>query len=386
MLPKQLTARFRRITTSGAYYPEIDGIRFLCIVMVMLCHVEIYVETYVTPVDASLPSPFLYLFQNGGLSGVFAFFTLSGYILSLPFLKAKFDNRNAPSLKKYFLRRLTRLEPPYIISLLLSFVMLVWVLGKFSFNELLPHFFASLFYVHHIFFPQVNPLTLPVAWSLEVEMMFYISLPFVLYALYKLPAVYRRLIMFAIILVIPFLSAGIFSNVRFLTPNIPYFLSGILIAEHVVQKENPLSFIPRLIKLPLLLALLFLYFMNNYPGFGLSYQKFNAVLLYAIFMLIVIDKTAYRFFANKYIATIGGMSYSLYLTHYAVISCMGRYVRHSFFGGNFIVNLLFYTVIFLVPVLLVGAIFYLLIEQPAMKKTWWKRSGNKVIAAAQPQD
>lgn len=384
MLSKQLIGRFRRITTNGAYYPEVDGIRFLCIVMVMLCHVTMYVQTYVAPGDVLLLSPPLYILVNGG-QGVYPFFALSGYILSLPFLKAKFNSQEPPSLKKYFLRRLTRLEPPYFVSLLLSFAVLVWVLHKFTFAELLPHLTASIFYVHHIFYPYTNPLVLPVAWTLEIEMMFYILLPFLLYLLYKLPRLPRRLIMFAIIAIVPFFNSGILSNHRFLPLNIPYFMAGIMVAEHVVLKENPLVHIPRQIKSLLLVLLLVLFFFTGYPRLGFNIAPFNPISLYVIFVLIIIGKTGFSFFANKYISTIGGMCYSLYLTHYAVISFVGRFIHHPFFGGIFLLNLLVYTFIFLVPALITGALFYLLIEQPTMKKRWWKKAGTEAVITSSPQ-
>ncbi|MDH7464600.1 acyltransferase [Chitinophagaceae bacterium 26-R-25] len=384
MLSNQQLNRFKRITSSGAYYPEIDGIRFLSIVMVMLCHVTMYVQTFITPRDVSTFSPLLNVLVNGAL-GVFPFFALSGYILSLPFLKAKFTKQSPPSLKKYFLRRLTRLEPPYIISLILSFVVLVWVLNKFTFRDLLPHFAASVFYVHHIFYPHTNPVVLPVAWTLEVEMMFYISLPFVLYLLYKLPTLYRRLIMFSVIIIVPFLGAGILSNYRFLPINIPYFMAGIMVAEHVVLNEKPLAFIPTKIKPFLLVGLLFLFFLFGYRAHGFNSAQSNPIKLYVILALIIIDKTGYRFFANKYIATIGGMCYSLYLTHYAVISVVGRFIHYPFFGGHFTLNLLVYSVIFLVPASVAGAVFYLLIEKPAMRKPWSKRAGNKAVIPSDVQ-
>jgi peptidoglycan/LPS O-acetylase OafA/YrhL len=343
-----------------------------------------YVQTYILPADVTKLSPLLYAVLNGGL-GVFPFFALSGYILSLPFLKAKFGKQNPPSLKKYFLRRLTRLEPPYIISLILSFAVLVWVLHKFTFQDLLPNFLASLFYVHHLFFPYANPVVLPVAWTLEVEMMFYILLPFLLFLLYKIPTLPRRLIIFSVIIFVPFLPLGIFSGNRFLLANIPYFFAGVMIAEHVALNEKPLAFIPDIIKPALLAALFVWFFLAGYPALGFNHAGFGAITLYVIFNLLIIDKAGYSFFANKYIATIGGMCYSLYLTHYAVISFIGRFIHRPFFGGNFLLNLLAYTFIFLVPALLAGAVFYLLIEQPAMRKTWWKKTGSKVVTTSAVQ-
>src|SRR5687768_7994733 len=71
--------------------------------------------------------------MEGGY-GVSIFFMISGFILSLPFAKNHFDkrpDRKPISLKRYYLRRLVRLEPPYLIALIIFFIGNVWVLQKY---------------------------------------------------------------------------------------------------------------------------------------------------------------------------------------------------------------------------------------------------------------
>jgi peptidoglycan/LPS O-acetylase OafA/YrhL len=68
---------------------------------------------------------------------------ISGFILGLPFAAHYLKGKRAVPLRPYFLRRLTRLEPPYIINLLICFTLLVLVDGA-SVRTLLPHFGASL--------------------------------------------------------------------------------------------------------------------------------------------------------------------------------------------------------------------------------------------------
>ena len=48
------------------------------------------------------------------------------YTLSLPFADNKLSKGQPVSLKNYFLRRVTRLEPTYIITLLLYFLSVQW--------------------------------------------------------------------------------------------------------------------------------------------------------------------------------------------------------------------------------------------------------------------
>ena len=47
------------------------------------------------------------------------FFTLSGFILALPFASNRLGDGRVVKLSKYFWRRITRIEPPYLVSLAL---------------------------------------------------------------------------------------------------------------------------------------------------------------------------------------------------------------------------------------------------------------------------
>src|SRR2546422_10744629 len=57
-----------------------------------------------------------------GRYGVQFFFVISGFILGLPFATKYLKNGEDISLRKYFLIRLTRLEAPYLLNLLVFFV------------------------------------------------------------------------------------------------------------------------------------------------------------------------------------------------------------------------------------------------------------------------
>src|SRR5690349_19587132 len=61
------------------------------------------------------------IFSTGHL-GVQLFFAISGFILSLPFARCWLGGEKAVSLGGYYLRRVTRIEPPYIIHLAFLFV------------------------------------------------------------------------------------------------------------------------------------------------------------------------------------------------------------------------------------------------------------------------
>jgi peptidoglycan/LPS O-acetylase OafA/YrhL len=96
----------------------------------------------------------------------------------------------------FYKRRLTRLEPPYILSLLICTVTLV--IRHARFRSILQPLLAQMVYVHN--FTKLESVNF-VTWSLEVEVQFYFLAPLLgcLYAIRS--AVLRRGVMVGAVLV-----------------------------------------------------------------------------------------------------------------------------------------------------------------------------------------
>lgn len=115
---------YQRISSSGQFIPEVDGLRFFAIFSVFIYHLTGDILRHSSALDAYTRKASAIFPATQVLNvGVQLFFVISGFILGLPFATAHLANKKPVSLKKYFLRRVTRLEPPYIISLLLFFVL-----------------------------------------------------------------------------------------------------------------------------------------------------------------------------------------------------------------------------------------------------------------------
>src|SRR6185312_13640613 len=135
-----LLSKLSRVTTPGrTFIPQIDGLRFVAIMGVIACHARYYILFHHgLPVEASAgPIERTY---NVGHYGVNLFFAISGFILALPFAKQMMGNEpRRLRLKDYYLRRITRIEPPYLIHLVFLFL-----LSALVFRHLPPEVHYSL--------------------------------------------------------------------------------------------------------------------------------------------------------------------------------------------------------------------------------------------------
>src|SRR5271168_3305777 len=205
--------KLRRITTHGNWIPEIDGLRFVAITATLLVH--ILAETFNRggqTFPAQSRELVLTLVDHGD-RGVLLFFAISGFILAQPFLRQRLLQGQSVSVKAFFKRRLTRLEPPYILSLLLyGFAIAVTQHRLWS---LIPPLLTHVVYLRN-FLPgeSFNFVT----WSLEVEVQFYILAP-VLGFLYAIRATaLRRGVMVAMILVSALIRANMHGPITWNLP------------------------------------------------------------------------------------------------------------------------------------------------------------------------
>src|SRR6185436_501593 len=176
-----LVTNFSRVTASGPIVREFDGFRFLAIAIVIAHHLlGIYLEStgrFAIPPQGWTTlkgESFLIRLVGLGWFGVHLFFVVSGFVLALPFARHYLEGTQKPSLKAYYLRRLTRIEPPYLIALTIA--MVVVVATRQNWRDNIGNFFASFFYVHNLIYGEMSRIE-NVFWSLEVEVQFYLIAP-----------------------------------------------------------------------------------------------------------------------------------------------------------------------------------------------------------------
>jgi peptidoglycan/LPS O-acetylase OafA/YrhL len=369
-----------RKTNSTNFIPEIDGLRFFAIATVVIFHLN---TAFSGEVGQTVQGSIELLggkntFSIGGVLvrldlGVKVFFAISGFILALPFLKAMNENKRI-NILFYFKRRLTRLEPPFIISLLLFSIVHIIVFHERIANVLL-HFFVGLFYSHGFVFGEPNFIN-PVTWSLETEAQFYILVPLLFFFFKMLKKDAFKIALFLAI----FIGSMIFKNSTsengYLNSSIfAYFLNfavGIFFAAIYIRSKAFFEGKKNLIYDLLGIASILGMFIFYKPQADIMNMAFFNSSIFLFFLSAFMGRIFNYFFTRKWVYTIGGMCYSIYLLHYAFFHLFVKFSKSLAFSQDYGVNLGIQIVTALPVVLFVSAVFFVLVERPCMNPEWPK--------------
>jgi peptidoglycan/LPS O-acetylase OafA/YrhL len=363
-----LVTRASRDTTSGQFIPEIDGLRFIAIFSVILFHLNWFITSKTGRGEgADLLTEFL----SHGNIGVQLFFVISGFVIALPFAKGHLLNGRRPNLRQYLFRRLTRLEPPYIVNLLFRFAVLPLATAD-TYRELIPHLLASMGYLHNIIYGSMSKINF-VAWSLEIELQFYLLAPLVTSIFMIRSRIGRRLLLVVLIIMFPCIAYALngFPRVNLtILSAAHYFLTGFLLVDiYLIEwDQNPAkSWHWDLVSILAWGAIVAMLYQGKTGEFFIVIPTFVAYI--AAFKGVISN----RFFCQPLIFIIGGMCYTLYLYHYSMISAMGRLLLKIEFLNQLPAWLeIIVTSMVIVPaVLLSGTIMFILVEKPCMKKNWY---------------
>ena len=348
----------RRITRDGHWIPEIDGLRFIAIASVFLYHLanELFLKIGTT-------SSILFLPVHNGLRGVQLFFTISGFVLALPFAKQFLADGKTVSLRKYYLRRLTRIEPPYLVAL--AGCTVLYALYHHDWHIALVHAAVSAVYLHCLVYGNTSLIN-GVLWSLEVEVQFYLIAP-LLMQIYRIRKFRSRLALYFLVATVSYIAELFFRTPRVdlsLPSVLSYFVMGLLAADIIVtrrgKQNDPLNDALGLT------ALAVFFFI---PGPKLFWIGPLCTCLLCIMALQ--GRWLRRALSTHWIAVIGGMCYSIYLLHLKLIEIVLLVTRHCILPQfDYAENYLLQIVVTGIPVLLLCTLFYIAIERPCMDPAW----------------
>ena len=376
-LVNRLHTAISRATSSGAFIPEIDGLRFIAIVAVVAFHLGgRYFERPARPFwepGGDVAGWIVYT----GFFGVQLFFVISGFVLALPFAQAELSAGRKVELKKYFWRRVTRLQPPYVISLVVYFI--IAMINNFTrvtdqLGKYIEHFFAHVFYLHGAFY---GPLDTPgyfalnhVTWSLEVEVQFYIIAPF-LALVFRVHDHTKRRMLLVLMIILAHTMMYVLPRTPVAVTVVPflyYFLLGFLLVDIYLIDWNG--------KAP---SRSYTWDVIGIGAWGVGpflVGQSHTKDLYALAAILIAYVAAFRgvllsaFFRNKWIVSIGGMCYTIYLYHTVMFWPLHQLWDWLVFGKAVPTTLpaiMTQIVVLTASVIAIAAVFFVLFEKPFMK-------------------
>ena len=344
------------------YRPEIDGLRAIAVVSVILYHAQITILNL---------SPFL-----GGFIGVDIFFVISGYLITSIILK-ELISTGTFSLKYFYERRIRRILPALLLVIFVSFS-LAWIylvpdsFVNYAQSVLYSLGFTSNFYFDFIFleYQAEDSLLVPLlhTWSLSVEEQYYILFPFFLLLIFKY---FRKHIIF--ILVIGFLISlfaahwGSINRPNFTFYSLPTrgweLLAGSILAYFECKLDHRRSNQKLNLILPWVGLVLIFYSILFFHDEMLHPSLYTIPPIVGVCLIIWFCKKGElitKLLSSKLLVNVGLLSYSLYLWHYPIFA----FARTHEYYQEVSVNKIFLCLV----VLLLSIISYYFVERPARNK------------------
>ena len=163
-------------------YPALSGLRGLAALGVFAVHAYALARyPQIVPGHPAISFVLAWPLRIGW-AGVNVFFTLSAFLLSLPFARAMLDHAPSPRLQAYAARRVLRIVPAYAVQLLVLFclIALAWTAVVVSPPYSAARLLVQPVFLYDIGWPGVVPVQQPLVaswWTLPVELAFYALLP-----------------------------------------------------------------------------------------------------------------------------------------------------------------------------------------------------------------
>lgn len=303
------------------YIPSLDGIRAIAFLIVFISHAGF---------GKIIPGGF----------GVTIFFFLSGYLITTQ-LRREHDRSNQIDFKKFYMRRLLRIWPPFYLVLFLAIGISYLVGHHTGFTpQQVPAFLTQFFHISNYYNVEFGnkgmALGTEVYWSLAVEEHFYLIFPllYVLLRWLKIGASRQALIFWSICLLVllwrcllVFSMGANYDRIFYATDTrLDSILFGCALAvvgnpamaeDHQISERNLKYFL-----LPLGCALLLCSFLYRTDSFRDTLRySIQGIALYPIFIAAIRfpDWGIFTALNWGWVRFAGLLSYSLYLVHFMVL-------------------------------------------------------------------
>lgn len=383
----------RQNTISGYIY-VLDGLRAVSLILIFIFHTwqqswisyRLQLTNHFTLFDFTL-------FQQYGYLAIDAFFVLSGFCLFYPIARDMFGESKFKGWKDFFIKRVRRIYPSYVIILIV--LILVPELSQRQYNvssfiDVFKHTVFHLLFIHNFDSSTLMSMA-PTAWTLAIEIQFYLLFPLICIPFKKKP-VLTFIGMFILSQLTRFYMicfTDINQHVQSFTLSyIDIFGCGMLSSYFVVYARNNLKNIDKMKLLMTLLSIICIFAAGcffiwikkiHFPqGFdGVTYFRFLYRIIFAVLLAGFIFTACFSYdfwqkkiWGNRLFTFLSSISYTFYLWHQNIYILLKR-KGIPYTTSNPVMNdrsaMEGLTLICLVSTLIISVVVTKFIEQPIAK-------------------
>lgn len=339
------------------YQPQIDGLRAIAVIGVILFHMN-------------------YQWITGGFVGVDIFFVISGYLITSIILKE--HESGLFKISKFMIRRIKRVLPALLIMLIVISIVTYFLLFVDDINSFGEQSLSAIFSCSNIFFwktagsywgTSANNLSLLHIWSLSLEEQFYLVYPFILifFLSFKKKYVFFSILAIALCSFFLYLYCSSLATFYLLPMRAWEISSGCLAA--IILRNRQVLYSCKTIQTLTIICIIFIiiFFFKSSEGARLYVI---ATVICSVFLVVFGQNQnliVNTILSSSILVNIGKLSYSLYLWHWPVIVIAEKLkIVHKFEISK----------LFLIVIIVIASVFsYNLIEKPIRKSD----KGLKII-------
>lgn len=319
-----------------SYRNDINGLRAIAVLSVVFYHADFG------------------LFQGGWL-GVDIFFVISGFLISNIIISNL--NNNVFLFRDFYQRRLRRIIPALISTIMLSIPLAYLLLTpraliEFVNSALSSTFFYSNYYFENLDFynaPSTKVMPLLHTWTLSLEEQFYIFFPLVCFVIYKVNKKFIPIIFILSILISLYLNSTTSELSKFYL--LQFRIWELILGSLAMYLSFKIS-IKHLEKIGFtLIVFSILYFENTMISLNSIEPKIIATFGTFLFLLSDNNKVYNKIPLSKFLTLIGLSSYSIYLLHQPLFAFYRIFLYRNnierVFFTDFIIFLILFTLSYL---------------------------------------
>jgi peptidoglycan/LPS O-acetylase OafA/YrhL len=357
------------ILKKKGYFQELESMRGILALSVVIHHAVVYhFLMYQGTTDITGPNTNYY--TQLGSAPVSMFFFTTGFLFW-----SKLIRDPKPKFLPFMAARVRRLGPAYLGGAAFLYV-LVAIYSHFQLRDSPVHVLRDGVHVLLADRPEVNGLAMaawlwPVTWTLKLEFLFYLTVPFLGWFARTLP---RTLLLIALCNLLYLLLVQIephgqnlhgYYLVRSVMRLFSYGFSVGFLCAHLLKMEKIRSFCRSVPAAVASLAIVFLT-LSLLPN---RLRDLQSLLLAFPFLAIACGNTFWGALRTRTLIFLGQISYSVYLIHFLVYGAI-LLPLHTAVGASFARPAVYWAYVFLVAplILIVSTLWNRFLELPFMGK------------------